>query len=470
MSYNGSSMNEVQIHELGHSLGQLADEYDYPYQTYTGGEPSAVNVTTSPVGQKWSIWWGTDGISSFQGAGYYLFGLYRPKSNCLMRALGTTLCAVCRENITKITNSIVKVITQFSPATTTVAIAQPNLQPFSITHFVPAGNNPAVSWKVDSATVPGATTTNFVLDSTTLALGQHTVEASVLDQTLFVRSDPANTMRETNTWQVTVSNPAAAQLRIPTFTSSATFVMRGSTITLNATIVNDGPAAAAPFGVEFFLTPATTWTPQDIYLGKVTVNGLAALQTMPLQHQVQLPWRLSPTLWYVHAVVDRTNVVLEANENDNQRSLVLFGQAGPCVTKLEYADPLVYPFDSASMSIATGGTRHPTVVAPCANPATTLYLIAWGGSGTSPGVPLAPGVTLALNPDSFTQLGLDGLNGPVFGAFLGLLDGQGLGHATFTLPPGVGLSAMPTHFAAVLLGNVQLFANATNAIALTLNP
>src|SRR5690606_40708180 len=44
VSYNGSSMTEVQAHELGHSLGQVADEYDYPNANYTGGEPSSVNV------------------------------------------------------------------------------------------------------------------------------------------------------------------------------------------------------------------------------------------------------------------------------------------------------------------------------------------------------------------------------------------------------------------------------------------
>ena len=60
VSYNGSSMAEVQIHEIGHSLGGLADEYDYPNQTYTGGEPGQANITTSPTGQKWAHWHGTE--------------------------------------------------------------------------------------------------------------------------------------------------------------------------------------------------------------------------------------------------------------------------------------------------------------------------------------------------------------------------------------------------------------------------
>jgi hypothetical protein len=109
-------------------------------------------------------------------------------------------------------------------------------------------------------------------------------------------------------------------------------------------------------------------------------------------------------------------------------------------------------------------------VARCATPATSLYLIAWGGSGTAPGAPLAPGLTLPLNPDGLTTLGLDALNGPVFGSFLGVLDAQGIGRATFTLPPGLGLGSGPTHFAGVLLGNPLLFQAVTNPVTLTLTP
>jgi hypothetical protein len=103
-------------------------------------------------------------------------------------------------------------------------------------------------------------------------------------------------------------------------------------------------------------------------------------------------------------------------------------------------------------------------------PAAMLYLIAWGGSGTSPGVTLAPGVLLPLNTDALSQLGLQGLNGPIFGQFLGVLDAQGVGRATFALPPTTALVAGTTHFAAVLLGATQLFAAASNPVALTLTP
>lgn len=471
VSYNGSSMSAVQVHEIGHSLGLLADEYDYPNDTYTGSEPSQVNVTISTVGQKWSIWWGTDNISAFEGARYYLHGIYRPKSNCMMRNLGAALCAVCREQVSKVTNSVVDTIVTATPATSTVNITSSTSQTFSITHIVPLGNNPSITWKLDGTAIAGATGTSYLLDGSTTSVGQHTLAVEVLDQTTFVRSDPAATMRETHSWQVSVDVPQLAQLRMPTFTASGVWFVPGSPVTLSPTVINDGPADAGGFDVEFFLsTSATAWSTQDIYLGSTHVNGLLATQSIVASHQTQLPWRLATQVYYVFAVVDRTNAVAEGNENDNSRSTLIAGQAGPCVTKLEYDDALLYPADSAGVSVSTGGVLHPTVVAPCADPLATLYLIAWGGSGTTPGLQLSPTVLLPLNPDGLTDIGLAALNGPILGGFLGVLDSQGLGHATFALPSTTGLASAQTHFACLLIGDTELFAAASNAIELNLLP
>ncbi|MGK0202191.1 MAG: hypothetical protein ACI9S9_001257, partial [Planctomycetota bacterium] len=452
VSYNGSSMSEVQAHELGHSLGQLADEYQYNGNTYTGPEPGSVNLTTSPTGQKWSIWHGTQGIGAFQGGGYNQYGLYRPRSTCLMRDLGVVLCRVCQENIVKITNAIANVMTSTSPASSSITVTTPNVQAFSFTHYVPASNNPVVEWEVDGVVQAGATTTNFTLDSTQLTLGSHTVVARITDHSDRVRSDPSMLMEEEHTWQVQISDPTLAQLRIPAFTVSMVLVNPGSTVTLSPTIINDGPAASAPCTVEFFLSPNyATYTTQDTLLGKIDIGSLSnGQQTSGLQLNAKLPWSMPLNVMFVHAVVDRQNAVIESNEGDNISLRSLFGQQGPCETGLEFQDSLVTPF-AGSMSLAAGGTVHPTVVAPCTAPTPTLYLIAWTGSGTNPGTPLGPGLTLPLNFDGLTQASLDGLNGPIFGGFLGVLDAQGVGQAQFTLPPSTAIPTGTTHFATVLL-------------------
>jgi hypothetical protein len=93
---------QIAVHELGHSIGHLADEYDYPYDTYTGFEPSEVNVTKDPTGAKWSAHLGRpspDGgvIGAYEGARYHLHGLYRPSQDSIMRTLGREFNSIGRD-------------------------------------------------------------------------------------------------------------------------------------------------------------------------------------------------------------------------------------------------------------------------------------------------------------------------------------------------------------------------------------
>ncbi|WP_224279075.1 M64 family metallopeptidase [Streptomyces sp. LS1784] len=91
---------QIAVHETGHSLGKLADEYAYDGQgTYQGDEPAEANISTLTAdrmrrqGAKWSRWLGQtspDGgtVGTYEGGGYYPAGLYRPTENSIMRSLG----------------------------------------------------------------------------------------------------------------------------------------------------------------------------------------------------------------------------------------------------------------------------------------------------------------------------------------------------------------------------------------------
>ena len=99
---NGSAA-DIGVHELGHSLGGLADEYFSP-GFYNGPEPSAVNLTANPDSGKWDRWLGYNDpdtpigpIGYYEGGGYYQFGLFRPSSNSEMRNLFRPFDAVSRE-------------------------------------------------------------------------------------------------------------------------------------------------------------------------------------------------------------------------------------------------------------------------------------------------------------------------------------------------------------------------------------
>ncbi|WP_309116977.1 M64 family metallopeptidase [Saccharothrix sp.] len=93
---------QIAVHELGHSIGGLADEYDYPYDRYTGDDPTEPNATTDPTGAKWSKYNGQpspDGgtVGAYEGSRYYRYGLYRPTGNSIMRTLGREFNLIGRE-------------------------------------------------------------------------------------------------------------------------------------------------------------------------------------------------------------------------------------------------------------------------------------------------------------------------------------------------------------------------------------
>jgi hypothetical protein len=104
---------EIVAHELGHSIGQLHDEYDYADGTvYTGKEPTQVNVSTLTAVQqlatqsKWWRWIGEPSITgyldvgSWEGAVYAQFGIYRPSWGSLMRYINWPFDQVQREAMT----------------------------------------------------------------------------------------------------------------------------------------------------------------------------------------------------------------------------------------------------------------------------------------------------------------------------------------------------------------------------------
>lgn len=104
-----ASSGQVAIHELGHSIGGLADEYDYASgNCYPGAEPTEPNVSKLTAAQmrtantKWARYLGQatpDGgvIDTFVGARYYLTCIYRPSSNSIMRTLGRQFNSVSRD-------------------------------------------------------------------------------------------------------------------------------------------------------------------------------------------------------------------------------------------------------------------------------------------------------------------------------------------------------------------------------------
>ena len=94
----------ISLHEIGHSLGTLADEYPYSSRDvvrpcYTGGEPNSFHHTILTAAEmltrqtKWWRWIGEESLSggkigTYEGGGTYPCGQKRPSSHSMMRWIG----------------------------------------------------------------------------------------------------------------------------------------------------------------------------------------------------------------------------------------------------------------------------------------------------------------------------------------------------------------------------------------------
>ena len=201
---NGSA-TEVALHELGHSFSSLADEYGSS-GTYTGGEPSQANVTTSPTGDKWSDWIGyTDPdhpamspVGAYEGAYYKQYGIYRPTETSKMRALNQPFNAPSREKIIQDIYDLVDPLDAWLDNGGLIQAEQPALWVDTI--------DPAVievEWSVDGELVPGASGEAFALTDYGYGAGTYEVTAHAFDATEWVRTG-LDALQESIVWDVEV--------------------------------------------------------------------------------------------------------------------------------------------------------------------------------------------------------------------------------------------------------------------------
>ncbi|MBP2325238.1 hypothetical protein JOF56_005623 [Kibdelosporangium banguiense] len=222
-------------HELGHSLGGLDDEYDYYSRgvrgdAYTGGEPSSIHHTLSTTQQmqaqrsKWWRWLGEQSesggpIGRYEGGLYSGSGVWRPSRHSMMKSLGYYFDQISRERMTQ----------RISGKTSILQDGTPNSAPIGADRAVwveplhPASHTLTVTWRLDGRVLPTDGSRSVDLRTVRPSPGRHTLTATVVDQTDFVR-DPAirnsSALTQTRTWTVDTSirtprNPVPAD-----FTSS----------------------------------------------------------------------------------------------------------------------------------------------------------------------------------------------------------------------------------------------------------
>ncbi|MGM9618621.1 MAG: M64 family metallopeptidase [Oscillospiraceae bacterium] len=98
-SLNTSSY-EMMLHEMGHTVAGLADEY---YSAGYAGEYANLTTQSDPESVRWSRFVGANGVGVYAWGGNANSGYYVPSQNCKMQYLGAQyeFCEVCKEEIRK---------------------------------------------------------------------------------------------------------------------------------------------------------------------------------------------------------------------------------------------------------------------------------------------------------------------------------------------------------------------------------
>ncbi len=209
---NGNSV-DVAIHEFGHSMGNLADEYFYTSDTYTGSEPSPLNVSIYDYdemlanGSKWSNWLGEndsdwDGYcSTYEGAMYHEFGIYRPSNNSMMRALNRPFNQISAESFIIEFYKIVQPLDDHSPLGPKYIGDDVFITPIEMTHAYD------IQWTINGKTI--TLDNSFTVASLNLPVGTHILDVEIVDPTPWVRNEAARNayMTQSVSWPVIIDEP-----------------------------------------------------------------------------------------------------------------------------------------------------------------------------------------------------------------------------------------------------------------------
>jgi len=123
----------ILVHEVGHQVAQLADEYEEDYPGYPACSQELdcpernVTLRTTLAELKWASWVeegmpipsprGMAGVGLFEGARYRSTGVYRPEDDCLMHsAARDAFCKVCEESHVLSFLETVDLIDEVAPA------------------------------------------------------------------------------------------------------------------------------------------------------------------------------------------------------------------------------------------------------------------------------------------------------------------------------------------------------------------
>lgn len=225
VSSTTSGFSEIVLHEIGHSYGLLADEYeDLSLCQVNSSEPNSANATkeTNRDSIKWKLWIdefteiptlnsNEETVGLFDGGNYCAAGkgFYRPTPNSKMLTLGQPFRAVNNEQLIKrFYQSFVKPIENFSPRKRKNRVQPGETLTFEVEPIAtPTGSQIEIAWYVDGNRITDFNdSTSFTYDPTIFATstkGKQKVTVTVKDNSNKVKKPGViDLMTQSKTWLV----------------------------------------------------------------------------------------------------------------------------------------------------------------------------------------------------------------------------------------------------------------------------
>ncbi len=194
-----TSANQIAIHELGHSMFDLKDEYLVPDVFY--GE--AINMTqeTNTSLVKWGNWLNDNGVNIYPyGTSGVPATWYRPHQSCKMRYLGFPFCSVCKEGIIEKIHSLISPIDSYTPNNT---VDNPTFPlDFQLDLVKPDPNTLERAWTLNTVSFASDVDAISILE-TDLVDGANTLTTVIHDNSNFLRVDNHDSFHVyTVTWTI----------------------------------------------------------------------------------------------------------------------------------------------------------------------------------------------------------------------------------------------------------------------------
>jgi hypothetical protein len=181
-TFAGDQSEKTAQHELGHSYGDLADEY-FAF----GWEKANMTQNNNPATIKWKKWLGVNGTGIYPyGSSGVAATWFRPHESCVMQYLGNGFCPVCRAAIVDRIHQDISMVESYFPADNSFTMQNTAPPFFTVTYLKTTNNTIKVKWYLNNNTTPIGNNISFVsIPYEQLLPGENVLRADVIDSTDF---------------------------------------------------------------------------------------------------------------------------------------------------------------------------------------------------------------------------------------------------------------------------------------------